>query len=140
MRNEESGRPAPFHTFEGSVARQACRTASGSCTAALRTRIQAFQKKEQDANTELQASQTSLQSIQSNVLRQIDARLGPAVNQVMVQRGANVAVDVSSTIAHSAATDVTPAVLAALNATLPSVTLTPLLATQQPAAARPAGR
>lgn len=109
-------------------------------SAALRTRIQAFQKKEQDANDELQRSQSNLQSIQQNVLRQINARLGPAVNQVMAQRGANLAVDVDATLAHSAATEVTTAVLAALNATLPSVSLTPLPAAQQPAAARPAGR
>ena len=108
--------------------------------AALRTRIQAFQKKEQDANSELQRTQANLQSIQQNVLRQIDARLGPAVNQVMVQRGANLAVDVDATLAHGAALDVTTTVLAALNTSLPSVSLTPLPAAQQPAAARPAGR
>jgi outer membrane protein len=109
-------------------------------SAALRTRIQAFQKKEQDANDELQRTQTNLRSIEQNVLRQINTRLGPAVNQVMVQRGANLAIDVDSTLAHSAGTDVTPAVLAALNASLPSVSLTPLPAAQQPAAARPTGR
>ncbi len=101
--------------------------------AALRTRVQAFQTREQQANAELQRSQTNLQSIQQNVLRQINTRLGPAVNQVMVQRGANIAVDVDATLAHAAGTEVTDAVLVALNATLPSVTLTPLPAQAQPA-------
>jgi len=101
--------------------------------AALRTRVQAFQTREQQANGELQRSQTNLQSIQQNVLRQINTRLGPAVNQVMVQRGANIAVDVDATLAHAAGTEVTDAVLVALNATLPSVTLTPLPAQAQPA-------
>lgn len=101
--------------------------------AALRARVQAFQTKERQANEELQRTQANLQSIQQNVLRQINTRLGPAVNQVMVQSGANIAVDVDATLAHSAATDVTNAVLAALNATLPSVSLTPLPAQQQPA-------
>ncbi len=105
---------------------------------ALRNRIQAFQRREQTANEELQRSQANLQSIQQNVLRQINARLGPAVNQVMVQRGATLAVDVEATLAHSAATDVTPAVLAALNAALPSVSLTPAPAQQRPA--QPTGR
>ena len=103
--------------------------------AALRARVQAFQTKERQANEELQRTQANLQSIQQNVLRQINVRLGPAVNQVMVQSGANLAVDVDATLAHSAGTDVTNAVLAALNATLPSVTLTPLPAQQQPAQA-----
>ncbi len=106
--------------------------------AALRTRVQSFQTRERQANEELQRSQANLQSIQQNVLRQINTRLGPAINQVMVQRGANLAVDVESTLAHSPTTDVTTAVLAALNATLPSVTLTPLPAQQQPA--QPTGR
>ncbi len=101
--------------------------------AALRSRVQAFQTRERQANEELQRTQTNLQSIQQNVLRQINARLGPAVNQVMVQRGANIAVDVDATLAHSQSTNVTAAVLAALNATLPSVSLTPSPAQQQPA-------
>ena len=94
--------------------------------AALRTRVQAFQTKEQQANRSCSAAQANLQSIQQNVLRQINARLSPAVNQVMVQRGANIAVDVDATLAHAQGTDVTDEVLAALNAALPSVSLTPL--------------
>jgi Skp family chaperone for outer membrane proteins len=105
---------------------------------ALRNRIQAFQRREQTANEELQRSQANLQSIQQNVLRQINARLSPAINQVMLQRGANLAVDVEATLAHSASTNVTPAVLAALNAALPSVSLTPAPAQQRPA--QPTGR
>nr|MBA2770999.1 OmpH family outer membrane protein [Sphingomonas sp.] len=84
--------------------------------AALRTRVQAFQTREQQANAELQRSEANLKSIGQNVLRQINARLGPAVNQVMVQRGANIAVDVDATLAHAAGTEVTDAVLVALNA------------------------
>jgi Skp family chaperone for outer membrane proteins len=106
--------------------------------AALRNRIQAFQTKERQASEELQRSQANLQSIQQNVLRQINARLGPAVNQVMVARGANLAVDVDATLAHAAGTDATSAVLAALNSALPAVSLTPLPAQQQPA--QPSGR
>ena len=103
--------------------------------AALRARITAFQTKERQASEELQRAQANLQSIQQNVLRQINARLGPAVNQVMTQAGANIAVDVDATLAHAAGTDVTARVLAALNAALPSVSLTPLPAQQQPAQA-----
>lgn len=106
--------------------------------AALRNRIQAFQTKERQASEELQRTQANLQSIQQNVLRQINARLGPAVNQVMVARGANLAVDIDATLAHAAGLDATTAVLAALNSALPSVSLTPLPAQQQPA--QPSGR
>jgi Skp family chaperone for outer membrane proteins len=99
--------------------------------AALKKRVQDFQQKEQQAAQELQTSQQNLQSIQANVVRQIEAKLRPVINQVMTQRGANIAVDVDATLAHSTATDVTDAVLAGLNSALPSVTLTPLPQQQQ---------
>jgi Skp family chaperone for outer membrane proteins len=99
--------------------------------AALKKRVEDFQTKEQQANDELSRSQQNLQSIQANVVRQIEERLRPVINQVMTQRGANMAVDVSSTLAHAAGTDVTDSVLAGLNAALPSVSLTPLPQQQQ---------
>ena len=106
--------------------------------AALRTRAEAFQKKQNDATQELQRGQTNIQSIQANVVRQINARLNPAINQVMTAKGANVAVDVNATLAHSQGINATNEVLAALNATLPSVSVTPLPQQQQPAT--PQGR
>ncbi len=105
--------------------------------AALRTRITAFQTKQDQANQELARGQENIQSIQANVLRQINARLNPAIQQVMTARGANLAVDTSNLLGHAAGVDVTTAVLAALNRTLTSVSLTPLPA-QTPA--QPAGR
>ena len=99
--------------------------------AALRTRAQAFQTKQDQATQELSRSQQNLQSIQANVLQQINARLNPAISQVMTARGANMAVDVDATLAHAPAVDVTADVLAALNRTLTSVALTPLPAQQQ---------
>jgi Skp family chaperone for outer membrane proteins len=101
--------------------------------AALKARVQAFQKKEQDAQDELEKGQNNIQSIRQNVLQQINAKLDPAINSVMTQRGANLAVDVEATLAHGTTVDVTDAVLAAVNATLPSVSLTPL--PQQPSSA-----
>ena len=108
--------------------------------AALRQRVQAFQQRQEQANQELAAAQQNLQSIQANVVRQIEARLLPAINQVMTQRGANLAVDVDATLAHAQGLNVTPAVLAAVNATLPSVSLTPLPQQQQPQQQQPQGR
>ena len=104
--------------------------------AALRARVDAFQKRQDSANQELQRTQTNIQSIQANVLRQINDRLGPAINSVMAARGANLAVDVDATLARSQGLDVTTEVLAALNRALPSVSLTPLPQSQQ----QPQGR
>jgi Skp family chaperone for outer membrane proteins len=106
--------------------------------AALRTRIEAYQKTSEDAQREMAAAEQNLQSIRANIIRQIDAKFGPAVSQVMTQQGANIALDMDGTIAHGAGTDATAAVLAALNASLSSISVTPL--PQQPAQQQPQGR
>lgn len=99
--------------------------------AALRQRAQAFQQRQEQAQRELAQMQQNIQSIQANVVRQIDERMRPVINQVMTQRGANIAVDVDATLAHAQTVNVTDAVLAGLNAALPSVSLTPLPQQQQ---------
>ena len=108
--------------------------------AALRQRAQAFQQRQEQAQQELARTQQNLQSIQANVVRQIDAQLRPVINQVMTQRGANLAVDVDATLAHAQGVNVTDAVLAALNAVLPSVSVTPLPQQQQQQQQQPQGR
>jgi Skp family chaperone for outer membrane proteins len=99
--------------------------------AALRTRIQAFEQKQTQANQELSQGQQRVQSIQANVLRQINERMGPIINTVMTQRGANIAVSADAALAHAPALDITGDVLAQLNRALPSVSLTPLPQAQQ---------
>ena len=68
----------------------------------------------------------NLRSTSAHVVQQINVRLNPIITQVMTQRGANLALDVSATLAHAGALNVTDAVLAALNQGLPSVSVTPL--------------
>ncbi|HXG82014.1 MAG TPA: OmpH family outer membrane protein [Sphingomicrobium sp.] len=99
--------------------------------AALTNRIKAFQERQEQANQELARGQQNIQSIQANVLRQINEKLRPAINQVMTQKGANLAVDVDATLAHGQGVNVTADVLAALNQQLPSVSVTPLPQQQQ---------
>lgn len=100
--------------------------------AALQARIQALQTKEASANQQLQTRQQQFQRNRGYVVQQIQAKLGPIVQQVMQSKGANLAIDVGSTIAAAASLDVTTEVLAQLNAQLPSVSTT------APAAAAPA--
>ncbi len=112
---------------EGQAIQAAIQALNGAAPdAALRTRAQAFQTKQEQANQELSRGQQNIQSIQANVLRQINARLDPVISQVMTARGANLAVDQGATLAHSQTIEVTADVLAGLNRALPSVTLTPL--------------
>ncbi len=117
---------------EGTAIQNAITALAGKAPdAALRARVDAFQKRQETANQELGRAQQNLQSVQANVLRQINERLNPAINQVMTARGANLAVDTDATLARSQGLDVTADVLAALNRTLPSVSLTPLPQAQQ---------
>jgi Skp family chaperone for outer membrane proteins len=99
--------------------------------AALRTRIQAFETRREQAAQEVSRLQQNIQSTQVNVRRQIDARMEPIINQVMTARGANVAVDTNATLAAAAGINVTNDVLARLNQQLPSVSVTPLPQQQQ---------
>jgi outer membrane protein len=125
MQARQAALAAPLKVEAQSLQTAADALAGKAPDAALQARASAFQTRQNSANQELQRLQQNLQSIQANVLRQINTRLGPAINQVMVAKGANLAVDVNATLAHGAALDVTSDVLVALNASLPSVSVTP---------------
>jgi len=92
--------------------------------AALQARITAFQAKQQQGAQELQRQQQQIQRNQAYISQQISAKLGPIYQQVMQRRGANVMVEIGTTLASGATLDVTNDVLAALNAALPSVRTT----------------
>jgi Skp family chaperone for outer membrane proteins len=92
--------------------------------AALQARIKAFQTKQQAGAQELQRQQQQIQRNQAYISQQISAKLGPIYQQVMTRRGANVMVEIGTTLASGATLDVTNDVLAALNAVLPSVQTT----------------
>jgi Skp family chaperone for outer membrane proteins len=126
---------------EGTAIQQAVTALAGKQPdAALQNRAKAFQQRQDQANQELARSQQNLQSIQANVLRQINEKLGPVINSVMTQKGANLAVDVDATLAHGQAVNVTTDVLAALNQQLPSISVTPLPQQQQQTQQTPQGR
>jgi outer membrane protein len=92
--------------------------------AALQTRIQAFQAKQQQGSQELQRQQDQIKRNQAYISQQISAKLGPIYQQVMQRRGANLMVEIGTTLASGASLDVTSDVLTALNAGLPSVSTT----------------
>jgi outer membrane protein len=102
--------------------------------AALQARIKAFQAKAQQDEQELATQQQQIQANQQYIQKQIADKLGPIYQQVMTRRGANLLVEIGATLATSQSVDVTNDVLAALNASLPSI------ATTAPATAKPQGR
>ena len=105
--------------------------------AALQARVKAFETKRQQGAQELANRGQQFQRNQAYVAQQIQAKLGPIYQQVMTKRGANLMVEVGTTLASGKSLDVTSDVLAALNAALPSVATT---APAAPAQQQPQGR
>jgi outer membrane protein len=101
--------------------------------AALQARAKAWETKRQQAAQEIGRQQDQIKRNQAYISQQIQTKLGPIYQQVMQKRGANLMVEVGSTLATSANLDVTNDVLASLNSVLPSVqTSAPAAAQQQP--------
>ena len=99
--------------------------------AALKARVTAFQQKQQAANTELESSQTNLQSIAAHVQQQIGGKIVEIVEQVRARRGALLAIAKGATLANDNSVDVTSEVLTGLNSQLPAVSVTPMPQQQQ---------
>jgi Skp family chaperone for outer membrane proteins len=104
--------------------------------AALKARATAWETKRQQAAQEIGRQQDQIKRNQAYITQQIQAKLGPIYQQVMQKRGANLMVEVGSTLATSASLDVSNDVLASLNAVLPTVQTTAPAAAQQ----KPQGR
>jgi outer membrane protein len=143
-RATQLGQPLQTEAQSIEQAAAALRNQSGAARTAaetaLNSRVQQFQQRQTTAQQEVQRLEQNIQSTQANVLRQINARLNPVISQVMTARQANIALDVSATLARSGSLDVTNDVLTALNAALPSVSVTPLPQSAQPAQPQPQGR
>jgi outer membrane protein len=102
--------------------------------AALQTRIKSFQTRQQQAAQELATQQQQIKANQAYIQKQVADKLGPIYQQVMQRRGANVLVEVGSTLAAAQNVDVSNDVLAALNSALPTIVTT------APAPPQPQGR
>jgi outer membrane protein len=100
--------------------------------AALQARAKAWETKRQQAAQEIGRQQDQIKRNQAYISQQIQTKLGPIYQQVMQKRGANVMVEVGSTLATSSSLDVSNDVLASLNAALPTVQTTAPAAAQQP--------
>jgi len=100
---------------------------------ALQNKVKAFQTKQQNAVNEVQNAQANLQRNSAYVQQQVGQKLAPIYEQVMQRRGANIMVEVGSTLAVTNSLDVTAEVLAALNTAMPTLSVTaPAQAQQTP--------
>jgi Skp family chaperone for outer membrane proteins len=137
LQNQAKSLSAPLET-EGKSIQAAIDALNGKePDAALKARVTAFETKRQSAATTYQRGQEALQRDQQYIQKQVVDKLGPIYQQVMQKRGANLLLEVGSTLATSQSVDVTADVLAALNAALPTIATT---APAAPAQQQPQGR
>lgn len=129
-------RGQPLQT-EAQALQAAVTAAKGNPDAALQTRIRTFEQNQQRAQQEVGAQEQQVQRNIAYVREQIGTRLGPIITQIAQQRGATLAVDKGNSFYNAPATEITDAVLTALNAALPSVSVT-APAQAAPAATAPA--
>lgn len=112
----------------------------GQPDAALQARIQTFQTNSQAAERELGQAQNTIRRNQQFVVNQIIERMNPLIGQVTRERGANLAVDIATTLATNPALNVTDAVLALMNQNAAPFNVVAPPPQQQPAAQQPAAR
>jgi outer membrane protein len=121
LQNREKSLAAPLDTERKAIQAAVDALGGKQPDAALQARIAAFQTRQQQGALELQNQQTQIQRNQAYIQKQIQDRLGPIYSQVMQKRGANVLVEVGTTLATTNSLDVTNDVVAALNTALPSL-------------------
>ena len=137
LQNREKALATPLET-EGKSIQAAIDALKGKDPdAALQNRIKAFDTKRQQGSQEIANQQQQIQRNSAYVSQQVQSKLTPIYQQVMQRRGANVLVEIGTTLATASAIDVTNDVLAALNAALPSLATT---APAQPQQQQPQGR
>jgi outer membrane protein len=112
--------------------------ANGQPDAALTARIRAFETNRDAASAELGRTQQTLQRNENYVVQQILQRMQPMIQQVAQQRGATVVLDTTDVLTSSPQVDLTPAVLALMNANATPFNVTAPAPAAAPAAAQPA--
>jgi Skp family chaperone for outer membrane proteins len=109
--------------------------------ATLQTQYTAIQTKQQAAQAELQRLSAPIARAQGYVEEQIGAKLDAAIKAAMVAKKVNLVLNPQATISYQPSVDITDAVVAELNRTVPTVGITPPAGWQpggQGAAAAPA--
>lgn len=134
LQNREKTLTTPLETEQKAIQAAIDALKGAQPDAALQARARAWETKRQQAAQELERGRQQVQRNQQHISRQIQDKLGPIYQQVMQRRGANLLIEVGSTLATSSSVDVTADVLAALNTAMPT------LQTQAPAQTQPQGR
>ena len=131
LQNREKTLSAPLET-EGKAIQAAVNALNGKDPdAALQARMKAWQTKRDQGAQEISTQQQQIQRNQQYIQQQIAQKLGPIYQQVMQKRGANILVEMGTTLATAQSVDVSGDVVAALNTALPSIATTAPATTQK---------
>ena len=107
------------------TAYQTAARAPGASEASLRPQLQAIQTKEQAANTELQRLTQPASRAQAYALEQISAKLPDAVNAAVRAKNVSLLLRPNAALFAQPTADVTAAITAELDRSVPSVGITP---------------
>ena len=122
--NREKALAGPLQTEQQSLQTAVDALKGKDPDAALQARIRTFQTKMQSAQEEAARGRQQLQRNQTYLAQQVQTKLNPIYTQVMQRRGANILVEQGATLATTPTLDVTNDVLAALNAAMPTISVT----------------
>jgi Skp family chaperone for outer membrane proteins len=98
---------------------------ANSPQATLQTQYNAIQTKQQAAQAELQRLSAPIARAQAYVEEQIGGKLEAALKAAMVARNVQLVVAPQATVSYQPAVDITDAIVAELNKTVPSAGITP---------------
>ncbi len=107
---------------EGAALQQQLAILSAAVKAA---KIKAFEAKQQALQGEVQRQQGLIQGGVLVARQQVERALGPILQKIMVERGANLLLDRNAVVLGTVDVDVTALAIQRLNQTLPNVKVTP---------------
>lgn len=105
--------------------RTAVQAAAGKPSPALQTQYEALQKRNQEAQQELQTIGAPIARAQAYVEEQIGAKVGDALKAAMTKKGVDLVISPDATVSYQPAVEITDAVVTELNTLVPSVSITP---------------
>jgi Skp family chaperone for outer membrane proteins len=107
------------------VAFQAAQKAPNANQATLQTQYTAIQQKQQAAQAELQRLSAPIARAQAYVEEQISAKLDGAIKTAMAAKGVTLVVAPQAAVSYAPSVDLTDAIVAELNKTVPTASITP---------------
>lgn len=103
----------------------AVKAAGGKPTPALQTQYEGLQKRQQEAQTELQTIGKPIALANAYVEEQIGAKINDALKAAMTKSKVDLVIQPDATVSYQPSVDITAAVTTELNALVPTVSITP---------------